>query len=406
MLKGVMFGMSAEKNKTTTEVFGQDWVFEWVLETARIIGLLDDRAMKIVEHISKANTTNISEIAKHTSIPIASAHNVINKLTESKFIKISAYINPYPLGLRPFSVILTENKIGGSQKVLSALEDYCTYVSKGWSDGPQIYAQVMVPIGHENFLTEIFDEAIRQGLLSKYEAFPTTPELVVPISFENYNKLTKSWELNWSDLFSKFDSVSGELDDILRGGGFIRIWLDDVDTAMLKKFEVDAFVSLGDIHREMKGLSFQGIYYHYIHHIEKKKVITNLKVHLELYPSMLRGKIATVHTILIAQPKDTTALAKLVNTLKMASPFTKSIVKVLNANTMIAQFYFPVVELFSLAQALDKLRETGSLLTYRLLVLNTETIKHKGLPYDKFDQKSEEWVWNQDEKLMKIRGVI
>jgi DNA-binding Lrp family transcriptional regulator len=401
-----MFRMSVDEKKVTTEVLGQDWVFEWVLETAKMVGLLDDRAMKIIEYISKSNTTNVSEIAKHTSIPIASAHNVINKLVESKFIKVSAYINPYPLGLRPFSIILTENKIGGSQKVFNALEDYCTYASKGWSSEPQMYAQVMVPVGHENFLTEILDEAVKQGLLSKYEVFPTTPELVVPISFENYNTLTKSWDVNWNDLFSKFDNASGELDDILRGGGFIRIWLDDVDTAMLKRFEDDVFVSLGDIHREMKELSFQGIYYHYIHHIEKKKVITSLKVHLELYPSILRGKMATVHTILVAQPKDTTALAKLVNILKMASPFTKSITKVLNANTMIAQFYFPVVELFSLAQALDKLRETGSLVTYKFLVLNTETIKHKGLPYDKFDQKSEEWIWNQDEKIMKIRGVI
>jgi hypothetical protein len=156
----------------------------------------------------------------------------------------------------------------------------------------------------------------------------------------------------------------------------------------------------------MKELSFQGIYYHYVHHIEKKKIITNLRVHLELYPSIVRDKIVTVHTILIAQPKDTTALAKLVNILKLTTPFTKSITRVLNANTMIAQFYFPVIELFSFARALDKLRDSGSLITYKLLVLNTDTIKRRGLPYDLFDQKSEEWIWNQDEKLMKIRGII
>jgi DNA-binding Lrp family transcriptional regulator len=398
--------MSKHENQSTIRAASQDWILEWVLETTKTIGLLDERSMKIIEYISKLSTTNVSEIAKNTDVPVATAHNIINKLIGANLIKISAYVNPYPLGLKPFSVVLTENKIGGSQKVLEALGDYCVYTGKGWGGEPGVYAQVMVPIGHENFLSDLLNEATKQGLISSYELFPTTPELIVPISFENYDKLSKTWHINWDELPNKFDMASGELDDILRGGGFVRIWLDEVDTAMLKKLEVDAFMSLGDIHREMKELSFQGIYYHYVHHIEKKKIITNLRVHLELYPSIVRDKIVTVHTILIAQPKDTTALAKLVNILKLTTPFTKSITRVLNANTMIAQFYFPVIELFSFARALDKLRDSGSLITYKLLVLNTDTIKRRGLPYDLFDQKSEEWIWNQDEKLMKIRGII
>ncbi len=398
--------MPTHENQSTIKAPSQDWILEWVLATTKIVGLLDERSMKIIEYISKSSTTNVSEIAKNTEVPVATAHNIINKLTDANLMKVSAYVNPYPLGLKPFSVILIENKIGGSQKVLDALGDYCVYTGKGWSGEPNVYAQVMVPMGHENFLSELLNEAVKQGLLSSYELFPTTPELIIPISFENYDKLGKTWRIDWNELFSKFDAASGELDDILRGGGFVRIWLDEVDTAMLKKLEVDAFMSLGDIYRQMKELSFQGVYYHYIHHIEKKGVITRLRVHLEPYPSIVKDKVVTVHTILIAQPKDTTALAKLVNTLKLTSPFTKSITKVLNANTMIAQFYFPVIELFSFARALDKLRDAGSLITYKLLVLNTDTIKRKGLPYDLFDQKSEEWIWNQDEKLMKIKGVI
>jgi len=380
---------------------------DWINQYYTIIEEIDERVAKILEIMSTKNITNISEIARNLNIPISTVHSIITKLRRKNILYVHASIDVTLLGLKPYTVILYPTKTENAMRVLMANKKYWVYWSRGYLNRPCYYVRYVIPYGRERDFTDFLNTAMQLNLINDYELYPTTLYYYQPLSFKDFDFTTKSWIFDWNGflneisksqpVYNKYLNPTIDIQNIQK--------LDLIDLKILKALEKDALVSLNDIRKSLGKVTFQTIYYHYINHVIKRNLISNLIPEILPYPYTVNDRIVTDVMVMFVSFKDNEQMLKFANALN-GKMFIISTSRVLSENTLIFSVMLPHVETSGFLNVLDTLMDNEIITSYKYVWLDIRTLKKETLPYSQYDTETGTWKWNQEEYLLKLQEPL
>jgi len=380
---------------------------DWINQFYAVIEEIDERAAKILEMLSRKNVINISEIARNLNLPVSTVHSIIQKLRRKNILHIQASIDVTLLGLKPYTVILYPTKTENAMKILMANNKYWVYWSRGYFNRPCYYVRYVIPTGHEQDFVDFLNTAMQLNLISDYELYPTTIYYYQPLSFKNFDFASKSWIFNWNELLNEINNskpVNNKYLDPTTNTYNIQK-LDHIDLKILKALEKDALVSLSKIKESLGNLTFQTIYYHYVNHVIKRNLISNIVPAILRYPYTINGRIVTDTIVMFISFKDHEQMLKFANALN-DKMFVISTSRVLSEDMLIFYIMLPHTETPELLNVLNILMDNEIITSYKYTWLDIRTAKAETLPYSQYDIETGTWKWYQEEYLLKLQEPL
>jgi DNA-binding Lrp family transcriptional regulator len=396
-----MYDMAFQKYEITN--IYKDWINQYYA----VIDEIDERTAKILETLSRKSVINISEIARNLNIPVSTVHSTIQKLRRKNILYIQASIDATLLGLKPYTVILYPTKTENAMKILMANKKYWVYWSRGYINRPCYYVRYVIPNGHEQDFVNFLNTAMQLNLISDYELYPTTIYYYQPLSFKNFDFASKSWIFNWNELLNEINNSKPVNNKYLdpTTNTYNTQKLDHIDLKILKALEKDALVSLSEIRRSLDNLTFQTIYYHYINHVIKRNLISNIIPIILRYPYTINDRIVVDTILMFVSFKDHEQMLKFANALS-DKMFVISTSRVLSENTLIFYIMLPHTETPEFLNVLNILMDNEIITSYKYAWLDIRTAKKETLPYSQYDTETGTWKWYQEEYLLKLQEPL
>jgi len=349
---------------------------------------IDETDVKILEGLSLLGPRNLTLIAEHLDMPIATLRYRIIRMLDNSLLFL--HLNTYHTYMGLKKAVVFVEAIPGYEDVLYN----CLGVNDFWIFLCRIYGPYegwggvwTIPKENDHDFENFLQSLIDSGVAKSFEVNWTTCREGIPVKSRWFNIEENAWTFNWKEWVNEVEMIEGKLPWTLIEPADWPIKVDNEDLLIIKELEMDGRKTLTDISKKL-GISFEKLKYHFREHVSKRGLIEGYEVDIARFPLLFSNYLFFRFEF------DTYDKFVRFTTSLHDKPFPLNLGKVLGENALISQIYLPIREFRKFIDALSELIKLGLLKTYHYFIQDVDKTWRETIPYEHF----EDGRWHYDSK--------
>jgi len=349
---------------------------------------IDETDVKILEVLSLLGPRNLTLIAEHLDMPIATLRYRVKQMLDNSLLFL--HLNPYHTYMGLKKAVVFVEAIPGYEDVLLD----CLRVNDFWIFLCRIYGPYegwgsiwTIPKKNDRDFEYFLQSLVNSGVAKSFEVNWTTCHEGIPVKSRWFNIEENAWTFNWDEWAKEVETIEGELPWTLIEPDDWPVKVDYEDLLLIKELEIDGRKTLTDISKKL-GISLEKLKYHFREHVSKRGLIEGYQIDIARFPLLFSNYL------LFRFEFDSYDKFIKFTTSIHDKPFPLFQGKVLGENALISQIYLPICEFRKFIDALSELIKLGLLKTYRYFIQDVDKTWRETIPYEHF----EDGGWHYDSK--------
>jgi len=361
----------------------------------RIISVLDEENLKIINTMKKYGPRNLQQISRKSGVPYPTVYTRVNKLAGQKLLHTYAYPNFSKIGLARALVLLTP--VAGRELLVREalkLPGYWLSIIRSSGECNGYYSVHAIPADNRQDFEQYLDQLIPSGLATSYRIF-WLGEYNAVASFDHFDLKKGVWKFPWASwlrLFLEERKREKPEDHDSRKDSF-----DKNDLLILKELTKDARKKLSEFAR-LIGVTLPAAKYRFDNIVRKgliKDYIINVLPYAPVISELMEVRLDfKSESLLEAKEK-----------LLQGLPFVMSYSKIRGANSITTRIYLPRSELNNLLTLLSTLVRHDILDRFSYLTLDPMTIENQTFSYEYYDDESG-WSYDNRQYVDSLRKLV
>ena len=361
----------------------------------RIISVLDEENLKIINTMKKYGPRNLQQISRKSGVPYPTVYTRVNRLTDQGLLHTYAYPNFSKIGLARALVLLTP---APGREVLARealkIPGYWLSIIRSSGECNGFYSLHGVPADSRQDFEQYLDQLIPSGLATSYRIF-WLGEFNDVSSFDYFDLKKLVWKFPWATWLKLFldekKREKAEEQDSHKDS------FDKNDLLILKELMLDARKKLSEFAR-LIGVTLPAAKYRFDNIVRKgliKDYIINVLPYAPEISDLMEVRLDFKSETLLA------AKEKMLHGL----PFVISYSKIRGANSITTRIYLPRSELNNLLTLLSALVRHDILDRFSYMALDHMTIENQTFSYEFYKDESG-WFYDNRQYLESLRKLV
>lgn len=349
---------------------------------------IDETDVKILEGLSQLGPRNLTLIAKHLDMPLATLRYRVIRMLDNSLLFL--HLNPYHTYMGLKKAVVFVEAIPGYEDVLYD----CLGVNDFWIFLCRIYGPYegwggvwTIPKENDRDFEYFLQSLIDSGVAMSFEVNWTTCREGIPVKSRWFNIEENAWTFNWKEWVNEVETIEGKLPWTLIEPADWPIKVDYEDLLIIKELEMDGRKTLTDISKKL-GISVEKLKYHFREHVSKRGLMEGYEIDIARFPLLFSNYLFFRFEF------DSYDKFVRFTTSLHDKPFPLNLGKVLGENALISQIYLPVREFRKFIDTLSELIKLGLLKTYQYFIQDVNKTWRETIPYEHF----KDGKWNYDGK--------
>ncbi len=365
--------------------------------------LLDSLSFEIIMSIYDFDPHNERQIAEHLGVDPYFLRRRINALKARGYLRVTAIPNLHRLGLIPHLLLIKAPALTlASLASLFMSSPYWRYITRSYS-GSLIYLVKMgIPKDKVHAFEEFLGRLVSEGVFERVAVIRTSNPFYVKPSLVYYDSIRGMWRLDFDAWIADILEAEGNsLDTDIIWASSPTADFDMLDLELLERLEADGLRPLYRIAQQI-GCSASMVYYHYLKHVVGRGLL------LKYVPLVYPFRFNLSYTLLSLLKVKSLRSLKMIFEGSLGKPFIVNMLTSLNRRILILVCYLPRSMLLHFYNAVERLRDSGIVSSYKILLIDTiQGTYRQSIPYAKiYDEKDRKWAelnwWNETvERLVK-----
>jgi DNA-binding Lrp family transcriptional regulator len=359
---------------------------------------IDETDVKILEGLSLLGPRNLTLIAEHLDMPIATLRYRVTRMLDNSLLFL--HLNPYHTYMGLKKAVVFVEAIPGYEDVLLD----CLRINDFWVFLCRIYGQYegcggvwTIPKENDRDFENFLQSLIDSGVAESFEINWTTCREGIPVKSRWFNIEENAWTFNWKEWVKEVETIEGKLPWTLIEPADWPIKVDYEDLLIIKELEMDGRKTLTDISKKL-GISIEKLKYHFREHVSKRGLIEGYEVDMARFPLLFSNYLFFRFEF------DSYDKFVRFTTSLHDKPFPLNLGKVLGENALISQIYLPIREFRKFIDALSELIKLGLLKTYSYFIQDVDKTWRETIPYEHF--RNDKWDYDGEKHLVELNKII
>ena len=320
----------------------------------------------ILKAIWKYGPRNISQISRVTKLPRSTITYRLQRLMRVG-LRIEPALRLQPLGYEIIygSIRPAKGKLIQAYKELN--KEFTRSIGITLTPGHNIQIKMLIPRGNQNPAIELLEKLKDRGIIEDYSYNICDEEIVTTIiNDKDYDPQTQQYVYDWEKWFKGVLEAPEEPLLLIKPPE--EEVIDHIDYLVLQLIFKDPLIDYVDMGK-LVNINYQTLRYHYLKHIEGKKVIVGWS------PLILPTPLEKSHYLILkVQFNGFREANKYVNVMHIHAPIL-SICRVKGENTFIFSIFIPRQEEIRFLWFHEALMQQGLIRNYEVLTLIPESIQ-------------------------------
>lgn len=321
----------------------------------------------ILKAIWKYGPRNISQISRITKLPRSTITYRLQRLMRIG-LRIEPSLRLQALGYE----ILYANIKPAKGKLIQAYKklnkEFTRSIGITLTPGHNIQIKMLTPKGNQNPAIEYLEKMRNEGILEEYDYNVCDEEIITTIvNDRDYNPQMQQYVYNWGSWVDEVLEASEE-PILLPRLATEEETLDHIDYLVLQLIFKDPLIDYVDMGK-VANINYQTLRYHYLKHIEGKKVIVGWAP--LILPTPLEKSHYLILKVSFNGPREAN---KYVNTMYIHAPIL-SICRIKGKNTYIFSVFIPRQEEIKFLWFHEALMQQELIRDYEVLTLIPESVQ-------------------------------
>ncbi len=361
----------------------------------RIIAVLDDENLKIINTMKKHGPRNLQQISRKSGVPYPTVYTRVNRLVDQGLLHTHAYPNFSKIGLGRALVLLIP---APGREVLARealkIPGYWLSIIRCSGECNGYFSMHGVPADNRQDFEQYLDQLIPSGLATSYRIF-WLGEYNAVASFDYFDLKKHVWKFPWATWLKLF--LDEKKRDRTEDHDSRKDNFDKNDLLILKELMKDARKKLSEFAR-LIGVTLPAAKYRF-DNIVRKGLVKDYVINVLPYAP----EISDVMEVRLDFKSESLLAAK--ERVLSGLPFVMSYSKIRGANSMTTRIYLPRVELNNFLTLLSALVRHDILDRFSYLTLDPMTLENQTFSYEFYKDESG-WFYNNRQYLDALRKLV
>ncbi|HIQ03097.1 MAG TPA: ArsR family transcriptional regulator [Desulfurococcales archaeon] len=320
----------------------------------------------ILKAIWRYGPRNISQISRVTKLPRSTITYRLQRL-----LRVGLRIEPVlRLSALGYEVVYAEIKPAKGKLIEAYKElnrEFTRSIGITLTPGHNIQVKILIPKGGKDLALEFLEKLRERGVIDEYSYSICDEEIVTTIVDDrDYNPQIQYYTYDWESWFNEVLKAPSE--PILLVDTYIEEPLDQIDYLVLQLLYKNPLIDYVEMGR-LVNINYQTLRYHYLKHIEGRKVIIGWA------PIILPAPLEKSHYLILnATFYGVKEANKYINAMYMHAPIL-SICKVKGENTFKFSIFIPRQEEVKFIWFHEALMQQKIIKDYEVLTLIPESVQ-------------------------------
>ncbi len=360
---------------------------EWYARLHRIMSLLDEENIKILETMKQYGPRNLQQIARKSKLPYTTVYGRVAKLVGLNALTTQVHPSYSKIGLARV-MVLARPFAGKELLVRDALRapGYWLKIIRCTGEPNGYYAQLAVPSSSLQDLRLYLEQLVERGIVKDYQMYSLGESYSPLPNFEYYDPKERSWRFEWQQWAQAIKSGKGS--EPKKPQATSKDGFDKKDLIIIKDLSLDGRVTLASLSKQL-GMTLPATKYRFDRLVEDGFVADWIISILPFIPEVsdlidLRLDFANETFVRNAER----VLSK--------TPFVLTITPILGLNSLAVRIYIPRQEMANLMAFVSSLARDEVLAGYSYVHLDPSSQLTQTIAYKVY---SDESGWEYDNKI-------
>lgn len=370
-------------------------VSEWYSRWHRIMSLLDEENIKILDTMKQYGPRNLQEISRKSKLPYTTVYGRVAKLQSLSALHTYIHPNYSKIGLVR-AVVLARPFAGRELLVRDALKapGYWLRIYRCTGEPTGYYSMHAVPAANQQDFRLFLDQLVGRGVVKDYQLYWLGESRTSLANFEYYDPKERTWRFEWDEWAQAMKT--GRSPEGKKSGQSRTDDFDKKDLIILKELVKDARVTLADLSK-LLGMTLPATKYRFDRLVEQGFVNDYAINVLPFVP-----EISDLCELRLDFASD--AFMRNGERILSKTPFVLTITPILGLNSLSVRVFLPRQQVSYLMTFLSSLARDGVLAGYSLLQLDTATQLHQTFSFKTYTDESG-WHYDNREYLQTVANL-
>ena len=369
---------------------------DWYATLHRVMSLLDEENVKILETMKQYGPRNLQQIARKSKLPYTTVYGRVAKLQGLNALRTHIHPSFSKIGLVR-AMVLARPFPGKELLVRDALKvpGYWLKIVRCTGEPNGYYSQHAIPASNQQDFRLYLDQLVTRGVVKDYQLLWLGESYSPLPNFEYYDPKERSWKFEWQQWVQAIKS--GRIADGKRPAASIPGDFDKKDLIILKELALDGRVTLASLSK-LLGMTLPATKYRFDRLVEDGFVADFVISLLPFIPEV---------SDLVDLRLDFTNETAMKNADKLLSktPFVLTVTPIIGLHSLAVRIYLPRQEMTNLMSFLSSLARDDILAGYSYVVLDRSTQLTQTFSYKTYNDESG-WEYDNREYLQAVANLV
>ena len=369
---------------------------EWYARLHRVMSLLDEENIKILETMKQYGPRNLQQIARKSKLPYTTVYGRVAKLQSLN--ALTTHIHPSYSKIGLARVLVLARPFPGKELLeRDALKapGYCLKINRCTGEPNGYYSQHAVPASNLQDFRLYLDQLVARGVVKDYQML-SLGESYSPLSnFEYYDPKERSWRFEWQQWAQAIRS--GKTTEPRKPNTSSKDGFDKKDLIILKELMLDGRATLASLSK-LLGMTLPATKYRFDRLVQQGFIADWVINVLPFIP-----EVSDLIDLRLDFANDT--FARNAEKLFSKTPFVITITPVLGLNSLDLRIYLPRQEMTNLMSFVSSLARDEVLAGYSYVHLDPSTQLTQTISYKTYADETG-WHYDNREYLQSVTNLV
>lgn len=368
---------------------------EWYARLHRVMSLLDEENIKILETMKQYGPRNLQQIARKSKLPYTTVYGRVSKLQSLN--ALTTHIHPSYSKIGLARVLVLARPFPGKELLArDALRapGYWLKINRCTGEPNGYYSQHAVPASNVQDFRLYLDQLVARGVVKDYQMLSLGESHSPLPNFEYYDPKERSWRFEWQQWAQVIKS--GRSSEPRKPTTSSKDGFDKKDLIILKELMLDGRVTLASLSK-LLGMTLPATKYRFDRLVEQGFIADWVIDVLPFIP-----EVSDLIDLRLDFANET--FARNAEKLFSKTPFVITITPVLGLNSLAVRIYIPRQEMTNLMSFVSSLARDEVLAGYSYVHLDPATQLTQTIAYKNYADETG-WHYDNREYLQSVTNL-